>query len=139
MARYRGELYIHASRWDGSPDQPTPGDGVTGAIIGRVQLIDAVDLESLLESDGSRRTNKPNSGKRRGQSPESNRARALRELARRHGLPARPENLEHVHGPICLILDERQPLAEPVAAKGQLNIWRFEAPPSQLRIGDVTL
>ena len=136
---YRGELFIHASRWDGSPDQPTPGDGVTGAIIGRVRLIDVVDLKVLLEDAASRRAIKPNTGKRRGQPPKRNRAHALRELARRHGLSARSENLEHVQGPICLILNERLPLAQPVAAKGQLNIWRFEAPPSRLQTRDVTV
>ena len=46
QTRYRGPLFIHASRWDGPSDQPTPGRGVVGAIIGRTDLVDVVDLET---------------------------------------------------------------------------------------------
>jgi len=44
---YRGTICIHASRWEGQADRDSPGDGVTGAIIGQVQVLDCLSEEML--------------------------------------------------------------------------------------------
>ena len=104
--KYRGELYIHASRWNGPPEQ-TPGHGVIGAIIGKVTLVDVVDLFTVEEKDEMK---------------------LVRAVARKYGLPIRPENLRHVHGPVCFILADPEPLKAPIPALGKLNIWKFSLP-----------
>ena len=100
---YRGELFIHASRWDGQPER-TCGYGVTGAIIGKVQLIDVITLSTI----------------------QGDEQKFLRSLARKHGLSARAENLAHVNGPICFFLADPQPLPRPIPTLGRLNIWKFQ-------------
>jgi len=62
--RYRGPVYVHSSRWDARPpadvlavdpwladlwDDPTPLATVTGAIIGRVDLVCAADSIDVVE------------------------------------------------------------------------------------------
>lgn len=116
--RYRGELYIHATRWEGSSGQWTPGAGLTGAIIGRVQLADVVDLRDELVG-------------RRGGAKES---KALRQAASRLGLSTGAAGMAHVLGPVCFILSKPQKLLRPISTKGQLNIWRFQGSASQLQV-----
>ena len=103
---YRGELYIHASRWDGPP-RPTVGNGIVGAIIGKVRLIDVVDLDDV---------------------PIGDELKFFRKVGKKHGLPTRPENLAHAHGPVCFIFADPEPLKAPIPALGKLNIWKFQIP-----------
>ena len=104
---YRGELYIHASRWDG-PRQKTPGRGVVGAIIGKVKLVDVVDLDEARN--------------------EAEELRLLTRVAKKHGLACKAVNFEHVTGPVCFILAEPEALPRPIPALGKLNLWTFRLP-----------
>ena len=62
---------------------------------------------------------------------------AIRGIAEKHGLATRPENLEHVFGPVCWILTQPEPLAEPIPAKGKLNIWKYNVDAEKLRVATV--
>jgi len=104
--KYRGVLYIHASRWDGPP-VPTAGNGVIGAIIGKVRLVEVVDLDEVeIEEEEA----------------------LLRKVAKRYGLPARQKHLDAALGPVCFILADPKPLKTPIPALGKLNIWTFHLP-----------
>jgi len=109
--KYRGELYIHASRWDG-PKCETLGHGTVGAIIGKVRLVDVVDLNSVVRRD---------------------RGKLLREIAKQHDLPDGRINLKFACGPICFILAEPEPLRVPVPVLGRLRLWTFRLPPNEPR------
>lgn len=118
---YRGELFIHASRWDGKPFE-TDGNGTVGAIIGNCQLVDCVPVEDLDEVrdalfERMKRRTKPK--------PVADRLQPLLDLAIAEQWEAASFN-RHATGPICFILTDRQPLAEPVPALGKLNVWTFE-------------
>ena len=97
--RYRGPLFIHSSRWDGPGDQPSPGGGVIGAIIGQIELVDVVDLEA----------------------PDSS-LLTLQKAARKHGLSTMRASMEHVCGPVCFLLTNSKALVEPIPCGGKLNI-----------------
>lgn len=103
---YRGELYIHASRWDGPPER-TAGSGVVGAIIGKVRLVDVVDLDDV--DIGAEE-------------------KFFRKVAKKHGLPTGAKYLKHARGPVCFILVDPEPLKTPIPALGKLNIWTFRLP-----------
>jgi hypothetical protein len=110
--RYRGELFIHASRWDGPSDQETPGNGEVGSIIGSVQLVDVVGDSHQGVTDAE-----------------------VRRMARSHGLSTRRGCMEHVSGPVCWILTEAKPLKESVPCKGQLGVFTRAVPSNLLNFG----
>ena len=122
---YRGPVYIHASRWDGPSSQGSPGPGETGAIIGRVQLVDC-----LAEADLS--AVRLNSGKRRNRLPAS-----LRQLA--DVLAAVPVSWDHGIGDWNWIVLEPVPLCRPIPALGKLNLWNAEFPEERLACGEASL
>lgn len=121
---YRGPVYIHASRWDGSPSQGSPGPGQTGAIIGRVKLVDCVSEEDLLAIS-------MNAGKRRNRLPAS-----LGRLA--DVLSAASVSWDHGIGEWNWIVLDPQPLIVPIPALGKLNLWNAEFLPQSLGCGGVT-
>ena len=114
---YRGRLYIHASSWvqengvSCDPDSfeyPTP----VGCIIGSVDLLGCWSVEMVEEA-----VCVPPSG----QELQS----ALQTLARE------PRNFfgwDGVVGPVCWLMADRKPLAEPVEVKGKLRIWKYRLP-----------
>jgi activating signal cointegrator 1 len=110
--RYRGPLFIHASRWDGSSAQPTPGSGVIGAIIGKADLVDVVDLDAPGASLST-----------------------LKKAATKHGLPTKAASMEHVCGPVCFLLTNPMALVQPIPCGGKLNIWKKEVDPALLQFG----
>jgi activating signal cointegrator 1 len=103
QTRYRGPLFIHAAQWDGPSDQPTPGRGVVGAIIGRTDLVDVVDLER----------------------PDSSLS-SLQKMATKHGLSTKTSSMEHVCGPVCFLLTSPKALVHPIPCGAKLNIWSKE-------------
>lgn len=116
--KHRGELFIHASKWSPGGRRETPGNGDAGAIIGKVNLVDCVDhwevtnpLYRHLHGDKKRR-----------EFPEE--LEAMRDLAEAEGWTR--ESFRHACGDLCFVLAEREPLAEPIPAKGKLNVWTFE-------------
>lgn len=116
---YRGPLFIHASRWDG-PQATTEGDGTTGAIIGKCQLVDCVpveDLDEIQQALFARLKLRPK--------PKAvlERLQPLLKLAIAEQWEAASFN-RHAHGPFCFILTNREPLANPIPASGKLNIWQ---------------
>lgn len=121
---YRGPVYIHASRWDGSPAQGSPGPGTTGAIIGRVELVDCLpeeDLAAVLL----------NSGKRRHKLPTR-----LRRVA--DALQRADVTWEHGIGEWNWIMLDPTPLLRPITVLGKLNLWHAEFPEKQLDCGEPT-
>lgn len=122
--RYRGELYLHASRWEPGEPQESPGEGITGAIIGKCTFADCVLVEDLDEIQtalfsGLKRRPKPK--------PVAERLHGLLELAISEGWEAASFN-RHCHGEYCFILTNRKPLAEPIPVLGKLNIWTLNLP-----------
>jgi activating signal cointegrator 1 len=112
QTRYRGPIFIHASRWDGPSDQPTPGGGVIGAFIGKADLVDVFDL------------NAPGAS-----------LSILKKTATKHGLSTKAASMDHVCGPVCFLLTNPKPLVRPISCGGKLNIWKKEADPALLRYG----
>ena len=110
--RYRGPIFVHASRWDGPSDQPTPGGGVIGAIIGKADLVDVVDLDAPGASLST-----------------------LKKAATKQGLSTKVASMEHVCGPICFLLTNPKALVQPIPCGGKLNIWKKEVDPALLRYG----
>jgi len=110
--RYRGPIFIHASRWDGPSDQPTPGAGVIGAIIGRADLVDVVDLDAPGASLST-----------------------LQSAAKKHGLSTKAASMKHVCGPVCFLLTNPKALIEPIPCSGKLNIWKKEVDTDRLTFG----
>jgi len=112
ITKYRGPLYIHASKWASDCDKDSPGNGEIGAIIGCVDLVDVVDLEldGVTEKD-------------------------VRAAAKKHGLPLTKSAMSHVGDAACFILANSRPLKTPIPAKGKLNIWSIDVPENQLTIG----
>ena len=109
---YRGPLFIHASRWDGPSDQPTPGNGEVGSIIGRVQLVDVVGDRDQGFTDTE-----------------------LRRVIKSHGLSMKRECMAHVGGPVCFILTKPASLEEPITCKGKLNVWETTLDSSLFKFG----
>lgn len=125
QSKYRGELYIHASSFDKGAMvhydrlgfdivNESPGKCRTGAIIGRVDLYDCVDVELLERIE-------------EGEVPEGH-----EDLA---AMLADTEDFtwEHVCGPVCWILTDPEPLAVPIESKGKLNVWKAEFERSALQ------
>ena len=125
--RYRGELYIHASRWDRFARQSFEstygrtceelfaGGCRIGCIIGRVNLVDMIDLEKAGYDE-----------------------RLIRHVARRHGLPTDQDAMQHVQGPLCWIVSQPSLLKEPIPARGKLNVWNTTVDLSRLTFGQPT-
>jgi activating signal cointegrator 1 len=118
---YRGPIYIHASRWDGPRDQPTPGSGVTGALIGRVHLVDCLSEDVLAALEAHTRDRAP-------LAPE------LQPLARFFRKFSRA-SWQHGIGPWNWVLTEPAPLVSPYTIPGKLNLWRANLPASDLVTG----
>lgn len=120
---YRGPVYIHASRWDGPSSQGSPGPGTTGAIIGRVQLVDCVseeDLSAICLSSGKRRSRLP---------------ATLGRLA--DVLSEASVIWEHGIGEWNWIVLDPAPLITPIPAMGKLNLWNAEFSEESLSCGNV--
>lgn len=120
---HRGELFIHASSFDNGLQAQcrefstlSPGGCRTGAILGRVQLIDCVEVGDLQLI-------------REGQQPVPKELQALAVLVQ--DLP--PKTWEFVFGRWCWIVQTPQPLREPIVCKGALKLWSFDAREEQLR------
>lgn len=148
--KYRGRLYVHASKLEHPPDRtkleaeggpdyaakilslwkPT-GPGVTGAIIGSVQLIeiiDADDLWILSETQvGAKKLSQECAATLRPSQREGflDRWRAVHPIVA--GMTADEIEL-HGGGPLCWILLDPQPLKRPIATPGKLNLWTFDLP-----------
>lgn len=116
ITKYRGPLYIHATKWDSYSDKQSPGNGETGAIIGCVDLVDVVDLEMTGVSE-----------------------KDVRSAAKKHGLPLTKAALAYVGDSACFILANPRPLKTPIPVKGKLNIWSLDVPQSQLTFGKPAL
>ena len=113
---HTGTMYIHASSWDPDarrewraaghdPAEDLPTGGLTGAIIGRVQVVGCYEVEQL------------------GTISEGRTPRGLDSLA--EWLDAQdPEGWDHVFGPWCWILKSPEVLKTPLMMKGKLNLWR---------------
>ncbi|MEQ9411968.1 MAG: restriction endonuclease subunit S [Fuerstiella sp.] len=105
---YRGPLYIHAGMsWDADGGGQTPGNGQHGAILGRVNLVDVLDLEELGMAE-------------------------VRRIARKYGLSTASAAMQHVTGRYCWTLTEPQALKQPIETPGKLKIWKFDAPQHSL-------
>ncbi len=105
---YRGPLYVHAgSTWFSGCEKMSAGSGEMSAIIGRVELVDVVDMQA------------------------TDRA-ALRRLAQKYGLPTDRDAMWHVGDDFVWIFTRRAALAKPIHCKGVLKIWHKRVPASQL-------
>jgi hypothetical protein len=107
---YRGHVYIHASRWDISPAEGSPGEGTTGAIIGRVTLVDCVDEHdlSIVEDHLCNRKTLPEY--------LIPLAKFLKKFPRK--------SWEHGLGDANWIFTDPVPLVTPLKTGGKLNLWR---------------
>jgi len=121
---YRGTVYIHASRWDGPKSQGSPGEGTTGAIIGRVQLVDCIfnedlcDVESHLHYKGRLHDwLKPL-------------ASYLKQFPK--------ESWQEGADKWNWIVVEPAPLVLPVRVLGKLNLWNTEYPSEQLKVSQTS-
>jgi hypothetical protein len=122
--RYRGPLYIHASRWDGDGRPvPTPGNGIVGAIIGRVDLVEAARQRDMEES------HYVHVGLSRRELTAFQ--KSLCKL-----FPA-PDDLDAwefwTEDSVALILSSPLALKHPIPTGGKLNLWRFTVEPSRLK------
>jgi hypothetical protein len=107
--RHRGQLFIHSSaKWDTDAEDTSPGDGVLGAIIGCVEIVDVLNLEEVGLDE-------------------------IRRVARAHGLSTRQSCMRHVLGPMCWIVTKPRALQKPIPIKGALNVWATELAQAQLR------
>lgn len=101
---YRGPLWIHASstidREECKFQNIDPKPLVTGAILGKVELVDMFDKEQ----DGLE-------------------ARQF-EIIDKYKL--HPCGVDFMFGPYCWIVTNPQKLKHPIPAKGQLNLWKCE-------------
>jgi len=121
---FRGEFFIHASRWDtfarenyealfGQPcEEISPGGCNIGCIIGKVNLVEVIDIEAA-----------------------KNAKRLIDDVAAEYGLPTDDDALEHVQGPVCWIMTEARPLKEPISCKGQLGVFTRTVVADVLRFG----
>jgi hypothetical protein len=130
--KYRGPLFIHASRWEPQPDDDdycdwrTNGDGITGAIIGVVDLVAAANLRDMDEVHGVL-------------SGQSRRTLTADQQAL---LPLLPNPRTKAGGlawdywtcdRTTLILANPRPLVNPIPIGGRLNLWRTEVEPKRLK------
>jgi len=118
---YRGHIYIHASRWDVPRSEGSPGPGRTGAIIGRVTLVDCIpgeDLENVRQYCLNRR-------------PIDN----WLELLGTYLKPLPDESWDHGIGDWNWLLLDPLPLQQPIPSAGKLNLWNAEMPAEQLVCG----
>lgn len=122
---YRGLVYIHASRWDGPSSQGSPGPGLTGAIIGRVHLVDCVPGEFLSQVSEHLLHKQRLSAWLQ---PLVDYLRALPTESWRHGI-----------GDWNWIFVEPAPLQHPVKTRGKLNLWRGSIPAEQLVCAPVAI
>jgi len=128
QTKYRGELFIHASRVDlpamngwkmqgCDPVNDSPGKCRTSAIIGSVMLFDVVQSDYVHEAKffiDSKTNHKA--------IPE--RSRELVKLLRK----AAPETWRHAFGPFCWILTDPQPIEPISGVKGKLGLWEYNLP-----------
>lgn len=138
ISRYRGTLFIHASRWEAKPDQslcdqpldllwsPAGQQPPTiGAIIGCVDLIGSAsqnDLDECLDvmTGNSRRRLTPEQQELR---------RILPDPATRAGAKL----WEWYDGDAALIVTNPRALAEPIPSSGRLNLWKLNVRSDRLK------
>ncbi len=83
-----------------------------GAIIGKADLVDVVDLDA---PGGSLST--------------------VKKAATKQGLSTKAASMEHVCGPICFLLTNPKALVRPIPCGGKLNIWKKEVDLALLTFG----
>ena len=123
--KYRGELFIHASKVSSGATLTAeilgnahPGGCRTGAIIGKVDIVDCVPIEEMAEI-------------RCGKTPTGR-----KELV--NWLSRFPKwSWQHVSGDECWILDNPRPLKNPIEIGGKLNIWKYTVRADQLQFHSV--
>lgn len=123
--RWRGELFIHASSLERVPRDASdeqrelwnaPGDRITGAIVGRVDLIacpHASELEDVywkIQGQSQRRMN----------DVQTDLIELLRDVS--------ADSWEHVVGDYCFVLWNPRKLCRPIVTPGKLRIWNFDLP-----------
>jgi hypothetical protein len=126
---YRGPLYVHASTWDRSFGPRPPQSGPEAwryplperAVIGRADLRGCWDMADVEACRGGFK------------SGDDALNAVLRELSRD------PRNFfgwDHVCGPVCWLLADRRPLAEPIPMPGNRRLWMADVPAACLRFAD---
>ena len=118
---YRGDIYIHASRWASGGDRESPGPGEIGAIIGRVTLVDCLaDID--LRTVGAYLFK----GKRL--------PTAYEPLAKY--LKSLPEHSwRESSAPVHWLVFDPRPLVKPVKMLGKLNLWNAKIDGRSLKCG----
>jgi len=94
---------------------------LTGAIIGKCQLVDCVsanDLHAVKAALFDRTSRRPEP------SPVADHLQPLVDLAVAEDWTAASFN-RHGLGPFCFLLTDPEQLPEPIPAKGRLNVWTF--------------
>ena len=109
---YRGKLYIHASRCDSLPAEDwdfyklSKERMTTGAIVGRVELVDIVWM---------------------GEDNFENWNKVFDRVDEHHpDLPTDGSHSMHVMGTYCWILKKPNRLRKPIPTGGKLRLWQFE-------------
>jgi len=118
---YRGEIFIHASRWESSTDRESPGPGLTGAIIGKATLVDCladIDLRIVGGYLFHGKSLPPSHGPF---------AKYLKMLPEDTWLEAR--------APVHWLLFDPRPLLKPISIQGKLNLWNAEVDDEALLCG----
>ncbi|HEY3964576.1 MAG TPA: ASCH domain-containing protein [Planctomycetaceae bacterium] len=131
---YRGELYIHASTWDGSVSEyrerdqhkvyaRSPSDTAIGAILGKVTLLDVLTRNELVQVsrflDG-----RP--------AHVAERLRRVAKFIRWYS----DDTWNYAAGPFCYILVNPKPFVAPIPAKGKLRLWTMDVNLAALKFRD---
>lgn len=141
ISRYRGTLFIHASRWESKPhpsqcDQPLdqlwspagPQPPAIGAIIGSVDLLASAsqhDLEECYDVLAGQSRRKLTAEQR--------------ELMKLLPDPTTKDGERAwlwYDGYAALIVRNPRALREPIVTGGRLNLWKFQVDPRLLRFTD---
>lgn len=125
--KFRGRLYIHASSWDSGP-KTSDGPGLTGHIIGSVEVFDVVDIDDL---DMLSLVPQNPTAKQLAKCDKilPGTSKVLERLPHIHKLLAdiNAEQYEkHVCGNFCWLVRDAQPLKKPIPALGKLNLWKYD-------------
>jgi hypothetical protein len=130
MTKYRGRLYLHASRVEAKPNDidleswmwdDCPGSMATGAIIGSVELFDCVDAQEIEHCYDllAKQTQRKTTDRHREVLPH---LPPLREY------DGKPTPWEWWAGQHAWLIRKPQRLAVPIPTGGKLQLWKCEVP-----------
>jgi hypothetical protein len=133
--QHRGELWIHASRWeskasreDWQADPNYPGDGLVQAVVGRVAVVDVVAVEAVSAAFRISHFQKRFASRPEARRSQEELAATLSDRVRRLVEGWTDEQWRHASGPWCWILTDPVRLEKPLPMAGKLMTWSFDLP-----------